>query len=62
MGYDEKRQIALDGIREAMIKAGHTCWLTSWEEARDGKIFHCEEGREVEITAEEFGQFIANTI
>jgi hypothetical protein len=59
---DKNRNIAFGGIRAAMIAAGHTCWLTSWEEARDGKIFHCHDGVEEEITPEKFGEFVANTI
>ena len=59
---DTNRNIALEGIRSVMIAAGHTCWLTSWQEARNGKIFHCHDGIEEEISVEQFREFIANTI
>ena len=63
MNKNQERQIALDGIRAAMIEAGHTCWQTDWVISRDGKLFLCQANRDdEEITPQQFGEFIANTI
>ena len=59
---DGIRDGLLEEIRQAFISAGHTCWLTSWTRCEGDKIFSCHDGVEEEITPQEFGEWVANTL